>query len=51
MLYSPDIQFSYIIVCDPNISTLTIFIIINTKDKSIKIIAFIDYRVERSFIS
>ena len=50
MLRSFDIQVFCIIVCDPNTSALTIPITINTKDKSIKTIALIDYRVEGTFI-
>ena len=50
MLRSPDVQVSYVIVCDPNTSALTIPIIINTKDKSIKTIALIDCRAEGTFI-
>ena len=50
MLWSPDVQVSHIIVCDPNISALTILIIINMKDKSIKTTALIDYRTEGIFI-
>ena len=50
MLWSPDVQVSHVIVCDPNTSALTIPIIINTKDKSIKTIALIDCRAEGTFI-
>ena len=50
MLQSPNVQVSYVIVCDPNISALTISIIINMKDKSIKTIALIDCEIERIFI-
>ena len=50
MLQSPDVQVSHVIVCDSNISVLTIPIIINTKYKSIKSIALIDCGVERIFI-
>ena len=50
MLWFSDIQVSHVIVCDPNISALTIFIIINIKDKNIKTIAFIDCGVEGTFI-
>ena len=50
MLQSSDVQVSYIIVYDPNTSAFTISIIINTKNKSIEIIAFIDYRVKETFI-
>ena len=50
MLRSPDVQVSRVIVCDPNTSALTIPITINTKDESIKTIAFIDCGVEGTFI-
>ena len=50
MLWSLNIQVSCVIVYDPNISILTISIIINIKDESIETIAFIDYRVEGTFI-
>ena len=50
ILWSSNVQVSYVILCDPNISALTISIIINTKDKSIKTTALIDCRVERIFI-
>ena len=50
MLQSPDVQVSYIIVCDPNISALTILITINMKDKSIKTIALIDCGAKGTFI-
>ena len=50
MLQSPDVQVSYVIVCDPNTSALTIPIIINMKDESIETIALIDYRVKGTFI-
>ena len=50
MLWSPNVQVSYVIVCDPNTSALTIPIIINTKDESIKTIALIDCRAEGTFI-
>ena len=50
ILRSPDVQVSYIIVCDLNTSVLTILIIINIKDESIETTAFIDYRVEGTFI-
>ena len=50
MLRSPDVQVSRVIVCDPNTSALTIPITINTKEKSIKTIALIDCRAERTFI-
>ena len=50
MLYSFNVQVSYIIVCDININTLTIFITINIKDESIKTIAIIDYKVKKTFI-
>ena len=50
MLWSPDIQVSYIIVCDPNISALTILITINIKNKSIETTALIDCGAEETFI-
>ena len=50
MLRSPDVQVSHIIICDPNTSALTIPIIINMKDKSIKTTALIDCGAERTFI-
>ena len=50
MLRSPDVQVSRVIVCDPNTSALTILIIINMKNKSIKTIALINCRAERTFI-
>ena len=50
MLWSPNIQVSYVIVCDLNTSAFTIPITINIKDKSIKTTALIDYEVERIFI-
>ena len=50
MLRSPDIQISCVIVCDPNTNALTIPIIINTKNESIKTTALIDYRAEGTFI-
>ena len=50
MLWSPNVQVSCVIVCDPNISALTILITINTKDKSIETIALIDCRAEGIFI-
>ena len=50
MLRSSNVQVSHVIVYDPNTSALTISITINTKNKSIKTIALIDYRVEGTFI-
>ena len=50
ILQSSNIQVSYVIVCDPNTSALTISIIINIKDKSIKTTALIDCGVEEIFI-
>ena len=50
MLWSPDIQVSCVIVCDPNTSAFTIPIIINTKNESIETTAFIDCRAEGTFI-
>ena len=50
MLWSPDVQVFYVIVCDPNTSALTIPITINMKDKSIETIALIDCGVKRTFI-
>ena len=50
MLQSLDVQVFCIIVCDPNISALTILIIINIKNKSIKTIALINCRAEGTFI-
>ena len=50
MLWSPNIQVSHVIVCDPNTSALTIPITINMKDKSIETIALINYRTEGIFI-
>ena len=50
MLQSPNVQVSHVIVCDPSTSALTIPIIINTKDKSIKTTALINCEAERTFI-
>ena len=50
MLQSPNVQVSCVIVCDPNTSALTIPIIINIKDESIKTTALIDCGVEGIFI-
>ena len=50
MLWSPDVQVSYVIVCDSNTSAFTVLIIINIKNKNIKITAFIDCEVKRTFI-
>ena len=50
MLQSLDVQVSYVIVCDPNTSALTIPIIINIKDKSIKTTTLIDCGAEGTFI-
>ena len=50
MLWSPNVQVSYIIVYNPNISAFTIPIIINIKDESIKTTALIDYGVKKTFI-
>ena len=50
MLWSLDVQVSHVIVCDLNTSALTIPIIINMKNKSIKTTALIDYRAEGIFI-
>ena len=50
MLWSPNVQVFCVIVCDPNTSALIIYIVINIKDESIKTIALIDCRVERTFI-
>ena len=50
MLWSFNIQVSCVIVCDPNISALTISIIINIKDKSIETTALINCGVKGIFI-
>ena len=50
MLRSPDVQVSCVVLCDPNTSALTIPIIINMKDKSIKTTALIDCGAEGTFI-
>ena len=50
ILWSLDVQVFYVIVCDPNISALTISITINIKNKSIETTALIDCRAEGTFI-
>ena len=50
MLYSSNVQVSYIIIYDLNTNIFTIFITINIKNKSIKTIALINYRVKKTFI-
>ena len=50
MLWSPDVQVSRVIVCDPNINALTIPITINIKDESIETTALINCGAEGTFI-
>ena len=50
MLQSPDVQVSYVIICNPNTSAFTIPITINTKDESIEITTLIDCGAEGIFI-
>ena len=50
ILWSPDVQVSCVIICDPNTSALTIPIIINMKNKSIETTTLIDCGVEGTFI-
>ena len=50
MLWSPDVQVSRVIVCDPNTSALTIPITINMKNESIETTALIDCGAEGTFI-
>ena len=50
ILWSPAVQVSHVIVCDPNTSALTIPIIINMKNKSIETTALIDCGAEEAFI-
>ena len=50
MLRSPNVQVSYVIIYDLNISAFTIPIIINIKDESIETIALINCRAKETFI-
>ena len=50
MLWSLNIQVSYVIIYNPNTSAFTIPIIINMKNKSIKTITVIDCGAEETFI-